>query len=81
MRSGLFKGSSVVGMTFLSVLIIFLIDFSVLPSYHLLLTTQALRLNFSFQQQQHSEPSLDLYFFPSLASANRILILEIAGPS
>lgn len=70
------------GMTFLSVLIIFLVDFSVLPSHHLLLlTTQDVGLNFSFLQQQHSEPSSVLYFFLSLASANMILILEIAGPS
>lgn len=76
--------SSGMGMTLPSVLRIFLVDFSVLPSHRLLLlTTRAGVLNFSFLQQQHSEPSLVLFFFffPSLASANMILILEIAGPS
>lgn len=80
MRSGQFRGFFSVGDD-ISISAANFSDFSVLPSYHLLLTAQAVGLNFSFQQQQHSEPSLDLYFFPSLASANRILILEIAGPS
>lgn len=87
MESGKDQGSlgcsAVMGMTFPSVLILFLVDYSVLPSHHLLLlTTRAVEYWISLFCNSNTVNLLWIFFFfPSLASANTILILEIVDLS